>query len=121
MPSKKRARADSSSNNEARSAATSACSSGFDDIDGGPECAVYIQMRGIQQVRIRGRFQRGGGSLRVPLVPAQNVSQNIGLIDGTAHRLQLSRAPPGARLGTCGDENLHLGVRKNDRPDITTI
>src|SRR5207253_1526058 len=33
---------------EARSAALPACSDGFDDVDGGPECGVYIQMRGVE-------------------------------------------------------------------------
>src|SRR5256885_8741050 len=46
---------------ETRSAALPACSDGFDDIDGGPECRVYIQMRGVEQVCIRRRFQGGYG------------------------------------------------------------
>ena len=29
-----------------------ACSDGFDNVDGGPECRVYIQMRGVEQVRV---------------------------------------------------------------------
>src|SRR5262245_28011015 len=37
---------------KARSAALPACSDGFDNVDGGPECGVYIQMRSIEQVRI---------------------------------------------------------------------
>ena len=36
-----------------------ACSDGFDDVDGGPECGVYIQMRGIEQVRILRALQGG--------------------------------------------------------------
>ena len=36
--------------------APSARSGGLDDVDGGPDGGVYIQMRGIEQVRIRGRF-----------------------------------------------------------------
>ena len=53
--------AGSSSTTKARSAALPACSDGFDDVDGGPECGVYIQMRGIEQVRILRAFQGGGG------------------------------------------------------------
>lgn len=34
--------------------APSARPAGLDDVDGGPDCRVYIQMRGIEQVRIRG-------------------------------------------------------------------
>ena len=47
--------AGSSSKTEARSAARPACSDGFDNVDGGPECGVYIQMRGVEQVCFRGR------------------------------------------------------------------
>jgi hypothetical protein len=36
--------------------ASSARSGGLDDVDGGPDCRVYIQMRGIEQVRILGLF-----------------------------------------------------------------
>ena len=58
-----------------------ACSDGFDDVDGGPECGVYIQMRGIEQVRILRAFQGGGGPAGVALVPAQDVGQHVGLLD----------------------------------------
>jgi hypothetical protein len=33
--------------------APSARPAGLDDVDGGPDCRVYIQMRCIEQVRIR--------------------------------------------------------------------
>jgi hypothetical protein len=36
--------------------ASSARSGGLDDVDGGPDCRVYIQMRGIEQVRVLGLF-----------------------------------------------------------------
>ena len=39
--------------------ALSARSNSLDDIDGGPECGVYTQMRGIEQVRVRSGFKRG--------------------------------------------------------------
>ena len=39
--------------------APSARSNSLDDIDGGPECRVYTQMRGIEQVRVWSRFKRG--------------------------------------------------------------
>jgi len=41
---------------EGRSAAPSARSGGLDEVDGGPDSGVYIQMRGVEQVRIRGLF-----------------------------------------------------------------
>jgi len=39
--------------------ALSARSNSLDDIDGGPECGVYTQMRGIEQVRVRSGFKWG--------------------------------------------------------------
>jgi hypothetical protein len=53
---------------KARSAALSARSDGFDDFDGSPECRVYTQMRGIEQVRIGRRFERRGGAAGIPFV-----------------------------------------------------
>jgi len=47
---------------KARSAALTARSDGFDDIDGSPECRVYTQMRGVEQVRIRRELERRGGA-----------------------------------------------------------
>jgi len=41
---------------KAQSAALSARSDGFDDIDGSPECGVYTQMCGVEQVRVGRRF-----------------------------------------------------------------
>ena len=41
---------------EGRLTAPSARSGGLDDVDGGPDGRVYIQMRGIEQVRIRRLF-----------------------------------------------------------------
>jgi hypothetical protein len=56
---------------KARSAALSARSDGFDDFDSGPECGVYIQMRGIEQVCIGSQFQGRGSPPRIALVTAQ--------------------------------------------------
>src|SRR5262245_20453753 len=81
---RKRAEQAWSSTTETRSAALPACSDGFDDIDGGPECGVYIQMRGIEQVRVQGGFQGRGRPLRVPLVPAADVGQYVSLLDPSA-------------------------------------
>src|SRR5436305_1185442 len=53
---------------ETRSAALPACSDGFDDVDGGPECGVYIQMRGVEQVRVRREFERRDAPRRVAFV-----------------------------------------------------
>ena len=51
--------------------APSARSNSLDDIDGGPERGVYTQMRGVEQVRVRRGFQRGGGAPRIPFIAAQ--------------------------------------------------
>src|SRR2546425_2369148 len=93
---------------EARSAALPACSDGFDNVDGGPECGVYIQMRGIQQVRIAGAFERGSRARTVALVPAQDVGEHIRSIDAGAGRLQLGQPPGGADLRAGGDEDFHV-------------
>ena len=61
----------------ARSAAHPACSDGFDNVDGGPECGVYIQMRGIEQVRIRRGLQGGRRPGGVALVPAQDIRKHV--------------------------------------------
>lgn len=39
------------------SATPSARSNGFDNVDSGLDCGVYIQMCGIEQVRVRGHLQ----------------------------------------------------------------
>ena len=70
-----------------------ACSDGFDNVDGGPECGVYIQMRGIEQVRIFRALQGRGRPAGVALVPAQDVSQHISLLDWHPGGLELQRPP----------------------------
>src|ERR1700751_39167 len=80
-PSKKRAEQAHPPKAEARSAALPACSDGFDNVDGGPECGVYIQMRGIEQVRIRRGFEGGRRPLGVTLVAADDIRQNVSLAD----------------------------------------
>jgi hypothetical protein len=53
--------------------ALSARSSGLDDGNGGPECGVYTQMSGVEQVRVGRRLQGGGGAPGIPLVAADEV------------------------------------------------
>src|SRR6185437_2461279 len=57
-----------SSNNERRLSAPSARSDGLDDVDGGPDCRVYTQMGGIQQVRVRGRLQGRRSSVLIAFI-----------------------------------------------------
>ena len=106
---------------EARSAALPACSDGFDDVDGGPECGVYIQMRGVEQVRVSGWFEGGGGAGRIALVAAPDVGQHVRLVDPGPALLQLARAAAGTHLGGCSDEDFHVGVGEDDRPDVTPV
>src|SRR5262245_30593212 len=106
-PPKKRAEQARPPLTETRSAALPACSDGFDDVDGGPERGVYIQMRGVEQVRIRRGFQGGHRPRAVALVPAPDVGQDVGLVDAIARLLQLDGAAARAHLRRCGDEDFH--------------
>ena len=118
----KRVRAGSSSTTGARSAAPPACSDGFDDVDGGPECGVYIQMRGIEQVRIRRGFERRGCPFGVALIPAQDVGEDLGFVDRAARRpaIRAVRRPARTSRGR-GHENLHVGVGEDHRSDVAAI
>src|SRR6516162_4166169 len=107
--------AGSSSTTEARSTALPACSDGFDNIDGGPECGFYIQMHGIEQVCIRSGLERRRSALGVAFVAAKNVGEHFGFAHRVARSLELGGAPPRADLRRSGDENLDVGVRENDR------
>src|SRR6478609_3627818 len=120
-PSKKRAEQAHPPKAEARSAARPACSDGFDNVDGGPECGVYIQMRGIEQVCLWRRPQGGGRPVAVALVPAANISQHIGFACRSPRPLQLGGAPARTHLGGRRQKNLHVRIRKDDRPDVTPI
>src|SRR5436190_13942549 len=103
-PSKKRAEQAHPPKAEARSAARPACSDGFDDVDGGPECGVYIQMRGVEQVRVRRGLERGRRARGVTLVAAADVGKHVSLTDiFSAGGLHLKRPAVGAHLGSCND------------------
>src|SRR3974390_1734789 len=99
---KRRSRLNASTT-KARSAALPACSDGFDDVDGGPECRVYIQRRGIEQVRIVRAPERGGGTRAVALVASPDVGEHVGIGDGFARSRELGGAAAGAQFGACRD------------------
>src|SRR5438093_13011420 len=82
LPIREAGGAGSSSMTDARSAALPACSDGFDNVDGGPDCGVYIQMRSVEQVRVRRGFERRCGALRIALVAAPDIGQHVGLAHG---------------------------------------
>src|SRR6516164_7101060 len=63
---------------ETRSAALPACSDGIDNVGSGPECGVYIQVRRIEQVRIRGWFEGGRRAFRIALVAPTDIGQHVG-------------------------------------------
>src|SRR6476660_7826999 len=94
-----------SSKTEARSAALPACSDGFDNVDGGPECGVYIQMGGVEQVRIRGQLERSDGAAGVALVAAANVGHHFVVVNDLACALQLRQTPAGTGFRGRGDED----------------
>src|SRR4051794_11169817 len=106
---------------ETRSTALPACSDGFDDSDGGPERSVYIQMRGVEQVRIRSRFERSSRTGPVALVPAQNVGKHIGHRCRFSCLLELRGAALRPCFGGCGDEDFYIGIREDDRADVAAV
>jgi len=77
---------------KARSAALSARSDGLDDVNGGPECGVYTQMRGIEQVSVGSALERGGAAPRIALVAARQLGQDLALADMLAPSAQLTSA-----------------------------
>ena len=89
-----------SSNSEGRSAAPSARPGGLDDVDGGPDCAGYIHIGGVEQVRVRRLFQGRGGAAHVALVALDDVGQHRGLVDLPARRPGIPA--PRRRARTCG-------------------
>ena len=104
-----------------RSSVFPARSDGFDNVDGGPECGVYIQMRGIEQVRIRRGFQWGDGPLHVALVPAQDVGQDVGLRYRSAGGAEFERPAAGPHLRRRSDEDFHIGIGENHRSDVAAV
>ena len=69
-----------------------------DQIDGSPECGVYIQIRSIEQVRVRGPAQGRRGAVLVPFVAPPDIGQHFGFAYGDSGLFQLDIAPPGAFL-----------------------
>ena len=84
---------------EGRSAHPLSRSRSLDDVDGSPDRGVYIQMRGIEQVRIGRPDQRGGGAAAVALVAAQDVGQDRGRSTACPCAGELRGAPARALLG----------------------
>ena len=66
-------------------------------------------------------LSRAVARLRIALVPAQDVGEHLRLVDIGAGRAQLGGAPARPRLGGGGDEDLHLGIGKDDRADVAAV
>src|SRR4051812_21375246 len=113
-PSKKRAEQAHPPKAEARSAARPACSDGFDNVDGGPECGVYIQMRGIEQVCFRRRLQWGRRPAGIALVPPADIGQHLGFADAISRPLQLDGTALRPHLGGRGGKNLPISIWKEE-------
>src|ERR1700722_13974983 len=102
---------------KARSAALSARSDGLDDVDGGPECGVYTQMRGIEQVSVGSGLERGRAAPRIAFVAPQQIGQDLALIRALPPRPQLENAPRSAHFRRRDNEELHIGAGCNHRAD----
>src|SRR4030081_2097697 len=110
-----------SSTTSAQSATPPARSGGLDNGDGGPERRVYIEMRGIEQVRIRRPHQRRDGPAGVALVAAQDVGEDVGFVNLWAAAAELEGAALGAHLRGGGDEDLHVRIRADHRADVAAV
>ena len=92
-------------------ATPSARSGSLDDVDGGPDGRVYIQMRGIEQVRIRRLFQGGNCAILVAFVTIPDVGQDRGLVDIPTLGPVFGGAPAGTHFRRCGHVNLNVSIR----------
>ena len=78
-------------------------------------------MRGVEQVRVGRRQERGDRSFGVAFVAAQYVGENVGLLRALAVGAKLEEAAPRARLRLRGDEDLHVGAGADHRADVAAI
>src|SRR5262249_28163314 len=106
---------------EGWSATPSARSGGLDDVDGGPDGRVYIQMCRIEQVRIRSARQGSGCAALIPLIALVDVRQHRRLVDIAALRMVFGRAAAGTHFGCRGHVNLNVSIGTDDGAYISTI
>src|SRR5262249_45076866 len=86
-----------------------------------PDGGVYIQMRGIEQVRVRRPCERRHRPRAVAFIAALNVREYFGFVGGNPLRRKLPRAAAGALLCARGDENLHVRIGRDHRRDVAPI
>src|ERR1700674_625092 len=96
-------------------------SDGLDNIDGGPDAALYIQMRVIEKVSIRCRFQGRNGPVPVAFVAFEDIRQYRSLIGVLPPRPRFQGPAAGADVWVGDDEDLHIGVRADHGTDIAAI
>src|SRR5262245_29222304 len=101
--------------------APSARPAGLDDIDGGPDCRVYIQMCCIEQVRIRRASQGRRCAVFVAFITLKDVCQHRRFIDIPPLRPIFGRAAAGAHLRPGSHENLNVGIGADDGANVPSI
>ena len=84
---------------EGRAAAPSARSDGLDDVDGGPDGAVYIQVGGIEQDGVFGLLQGRRGAVHVARGALTNVVEHGSFVERVPGNADLGGAAAGAGLG----------------------
>src|SRR5262249_19984177 len=93
----------------------------LDPCNGSGDRGVDIKVGGVEHKSVSGRPQRRNGTRLVALVTAQNVSQDVGCTHVLALHLELKGSPPGTLLRRRRDENLHVRLRTDHRPNIAAV
>ena len=93
----------------------------IDIIDGSLERGVYIQIRGVEQVRVGRHAERRHVTISVPFIAAFDVGDHVTLRDGDPGLLQLEVATPRSLLrGRC-HKKLHFGIGADDGTDVASV
>ena len=87
----------------------------------GRQRGLGVEVRRIQQERVRGGLQRRRRARAVALVPLRQIPQNRRHHTPCAARAQLRAAAFGARLRRGGEEYLHRRFGKDDRTDVAPV
>ena len=93
----------------------------IDDRDGGTECGCYIQKRGVEQVRVSRFIETAIRIAHVSGIPFFYLVIEGVAINHLATRFQLPRPPFHPRLAVGLDEQFYVGVRADDRADVTPV
>ena len=93
----------------------------IDQIDSSPERGVYIQICGVEQVRLGGLSQRRRCSIGVALVAAPDIGQHFALADRVPGLFQLQITAPGALLRRRRHKEFHVRIGANHGANIPSI